>query len=161
MEELENDPDNPCFGCGPKTPGGLHLKFFKAGDEVVAETTFGDSFSAWPGQVHGGIVFAALECTCQWTYYTLKHRSGPTEKWRMEFVGRVAVGASAKLVGKVVKKSPHMVSVHAELRQGGTLRAYMDQDLLVVKSLAEFKKLRPAVEINKVMKRNFESTPSS
>jgi hypothetical protein len=35
MIELENDPDNPCFGCGPSNPVGLHLHFFKKGNEDV------------------------------------------------------------------------------------------------------------------------------
>ena len=31
---LENDPRNPCVGCGPLNPRGLQLKFEKVGEEV-------------------------------------------------------------------------------------------------------------------------------
>jgi acyl-coenzyme A thioesterase PaaI-like protein len=154
MKELENDPDNPCFGCGPNNTAGLRLKFFEDNGIVTAETTLDDRFSAWPGQVHGGVAFAALECTCQWTFYTLKHRSGPTMKFKVDFPSRIRVGEPIKLVGSVLKKTAKTVSVRAELVQGSVLRAFMEQDIRVVKDLAEFRKLRPSVKIDRVMKRN-------
>ena len=154
MKELENDPENPCFGCGPNNPAGLRLRFFEDDGEVVAETTLGDQFSSWPGQAHGGVVFGALECTCQWTFYSVKHRSGPTMKFAVGFPSRIKVGEPLKLVGRVVKQTTKVVSVRAELLQAGVLRAFMEQDIRVVRDLAEFKKLRPSVKIDAVMKKN-------
>jgi len=156
LKELENDPENPCFGCGPNNQIGLRLKFYKDSSRVIARTTFDERRSAWPGQVHGGVVFTALECTCQWTFQTLKHRSGPTEKWKMEFVDRVEVGEPVTLVGRVTKVSPGMVRVRADILQRMKARAFMVQDIRVVRDLKEFRKLRPAVEIDRVMMRNFE-----
>ena len=160
MKELENDPENPCFGCGPKNPAGLRLRFFGNETGVVADTVFDAKYSAWPEQVHEGVAFTALECTCQWTFYNSKKRIGPTMAFTVHFLGRVQVNQPAKLTGRVVKQTPSMVYVHAELIQGGELRAFMDQDIRVVRDLTEFKRLRPNVKIDDVMKRNFVMSPS-
>jgi len=154
MEELENDPENPCFGCGPNNPKGLRLKFFRDGTRVVAETTLGKEYSAWPGQAHGGVAFAALECTCQWTFYTHVGQVGPTERFSMDFKSRILVGKPLRLVGRVKRETPRIVSVRAELIQGRTVRAFMEQDIRVVKDRKEFARLRPSVEITDVMAKN-------
>ena len=153
--QLENDPDNPCFGCGPNNPSGLNLRFFRGDDKkIFAEKIFDSRYSAWPGQVHGGVVFVALECTCQWTFYAAKGQVGPTERFVIDFPSRVLVGEPSKLVGTVTIEHPQIVSVRAELIQAGLVRANMEQDIRVVYSREEFMKLRPAVKLDSVMERN-------
>jgi acyl-coenzyme A thioesterase PaaI-like protein len=156
-EELENDSENPCFGCGPNNPKGLRLHFFKSPREnsIFANIVFDSSYSAWPGQVHGGVIFAALECTCQWTFHTFKRQVGPTEQFKIEFVGRILIGEKSHLLGRVIKEEGDTVSVRAEIFQKGELCAFMDQDIRVVKSREEFQRLRPAVKFDEVMQRNF------
>jgi acyl-coenzyme A thioesterase PaaI-like protein len=155
MIEVENDPDNPCFGCGPNNIHGLNLKFLKVDDnKIIAEKTFDERYSAWTGQVHGGIVFAALECTCQWTFYATKGRVGPTESFGISFPSRVLVGEPTKLIGTAMRETPETVSIKAELVQSGQVRAIMDQDIRVVHSREEFARLRPAVKLDPVMERN-------
>ena len=104
--ELENDPDNPCFGCGPNNPVGLHLHFFKKGNEVFAEKTFGKGYDCWPGQLHGGIIFGILECTLQWTFYAETGHVGPTRKFTFDPSGQVFIGKPVKLVGRITKRGP-------------------------------------------------------
>lgn len=153
--ELENDPDNPCFGCGPNNQAGLQLKFYKEGKGIKAEKAFDERYSAWPGQLHGGVAFAALECTCQWTFYTLVGHSGPTERFSMDFPSRVLLHEPVTILGRVVREQANdIVGVRAELIQSGVLRVWMDQDIRVVHSAEEFVRHRPAVKMDEVMKRN-------
>jgi len=157
VAEFENDPENSCFGCGPNNPVGLRLKFFKTEDDkIFAEKIFDTGYSAWSGQVHGGVIFAALECTCQWTFYTRKGIVGPTERFTINFPSRAFVGEPSKLVGRVTREDSQVVSVRADLIQAREVRATMDQDIRVVHSREEFMKLRPAVRIDSVMERNLQ-----
>ncbi len=49
-------PDNICFGCGPANPGGLQIKSYPEGDELVAEFTPQEHHQAFPGVINGGII---------------------------------------------------------------------------------------------------------
>jgi len=50
-----------------------------------------------------------------------------------------------------VRETPELVTVRAELLQGGVMRALMEQEIRVVKSKEEFRKLRPAAKITRVI----------
>jgi hypothetical protein len=65
--ELENDPDdNPCFGCGPKNPIGMRMRFFDDGKVVRSELTLDDRYSGSWGVVLDPIVYAALDEMVTW-----------------------------------------------------------------------------------------------
>jgi len=66
MALLENPPENPCFGCGPEHPRGLHLNFERDGDEVVCRFTPKTDEIGWPGIMHTGLHFTVLFETCYW-----------------------------------------------------------------------------------------------
>ena len=100
-------------------------------------------------------MFAALECTCQWTFHTYKGQVGPTERFQIEFVSRVLTGEKTRLVGRVVSEKSDIVSVSAQIFQSEQMRAFMNQDIRVVKSIEEFRRLRPAVKFDSVMEKNF------
>lgn len=53
--------DGGCFGCSKSNPDGLHLRFFRRGDEVTAAYTVPDRFHGAPGIAHGGIVATILD----------------------------------------------------------------------------------------------------
>ena len=79
MLALENPPDNPCFGCGPRHPRGLHITFEKtAGTDGVPElrTLFTPQADevGWPGIFHTGLHFTVLCEVSYWTALTLGGR---------------------------------------------------------------------------------------
>jgi acyl-coenzyme A thioesterase PaaI-like protein len=53
--------DGGCFGCSKSNPDGLHLRFFRDGDEMVGEYVVPDRFHGAPGVAHGGIVATILD----------------------------------------------------------------------------------------------------
>lgn len=71
MVELDNPPENPCFGCGPANPRGLQLSFERREDDgtpVVATTyTPAEDEIGWPGLLHGGLHFLLLYEVSYWT----------------------------------------------------------------------------------------------
>ncbi len=79
MVALENPPENPCFGCGPRHPRGLRLQFEKEiGPDGVAElrTVFTprEDEIGWRGIFHTGLHFTVLYEVSYWTALTLGGR---------------------------------------------------------------------------------------
>lgn len=76
MIEIENPPENPCFGCGPGHPRGLHLSFREdAGADGVREVS-GDFTPksdeiGWPTLFHHGLHFTVLYEASYWAALTL------------------------------------------------------------------------------------------
>ena len=152
-EELENDPENACFGCGPSNPKGLRLRFFREGDRLVCDTTFEKWFSNWPGYVTDHVVAQALDCMSEWTCYDQTGQVGPLVRVITQSSHAVVVGEPIHLVGYATHRSPELLTVRAELHQRGGLRAELESELRIVKSLEEFHRLEPDVELTPLMRR--------
>jgi len=152
-EELENDPENYCFGCGPSNPKGLRLRFFREGDRLVCDTTFDKWFSNWPGYVTDHVVAQALDCVSEWTCYDRTGQVAPLERVITKSIQIVVVGEAVHIVGYVTRRSPELVTVRAEVHQRGELRAELESELRLVKSLEEFHRLEPGVELTPLMRR--------
>ncbi|KAK9818473.1 hypothetical protein WJX74_007402 [Apatococcus lobatus] len=60
-------PDGQCFGCGPSSEGGLHMRSFRTKDGLESWVSFPAKYSAFPGILNGGLVSAAFECQGNWT----------------------------------------------------------------------------------------------
>ena len=109
MPRLENPPENPCFGCGPRHARGLHLQYEEgAAPDGTREvrTTFTPKADeiGWPGLYHSGLHFTVLYEVSYWAALTLGGRLmvsvGPAvyESPRLPRVGRPYV-ARARLAG--------------------------------------------------------------
>lgn len=59
-------PASVCFGCGPANPGGLHVRSFEDGEELVAEWQPSTAYEAFPGALNGGICAVLLDCHANW-----------------------------------------------------------------------------------------------
>lgn len=58
-----------CFGCSPKNPIGLKLKFSMDGDVCRSAFTAGADHQGWTGYVHGGIISSLMdEVMAQWLW---------------------------------------------------------------------------------------------
>jgi hypothetical protein len=99
MALLENPPENPCFGCGPRHARGLKLEFEqRVGADGLAElrTSFTprEDEVGWPGLFHTGLHFTVLYEVSYWTALTLGGRlmvsTGPAtyEHRRLPKVGQ-------------------------------------------------------------------------
>jgi len=79
MVELENPPENPCFGCGPQHPRGLRLSFREETNrdgvrEVTGEFTPQPDEVGWPTLFHHGLHFTVLYEASYWAALTLGER---------------------------------------------------------------------------------------
>lgn len=119
MVELENPSENPCFGCGPHHPKGLHLRFERVssadGTEHVRATFIPKSDEiGWPTLFHHGLHFMVLYETSYWTALTLGGKLwvsfGPAT-YTAERLPRVGVTHVAE--GTVVRSEPDRMSIRA------------------------------------------------
>ena len=74
-------PAHECFVCGPDNPIGLHLVFRLEDGACVSEFTPGPNHVGYPGVVHGGMIYSALDdVMANWLYlrgaraYTARRR---------------------------------------------------------------------------------------
>lgn len=116
---LENPPENPCFGCGPRHPRGLRLAFEETvGDdgERVVRTTFTPKADeiGWPTLFHHGLHFMALYETSYWTALTLGGKVwvsyGPIA-YTSDRLPRV--GVEHRAIGRIVRRDDAQLTTRA------------------------------------------------
>jgi hypothetical protein len=119
MVELENPPENPCFGCGPHHPRGLRLRFERivtedGSPEVRTHFTPQADEIGWPTLFHHGLHFMVLYETSYWTALTLGGKlwvsSGPIT-YDAERLPRV--GTPHRASGRIVERGEDRLVVRA------------------------------------------------
>lgn len=113
MRLLDNDPDNPCIGCGPANPIGLKLSFAWDGQGATAPFTVAPEHVGWPGSCHTGVLYIALVETVNWTLWGKLEQAGlPRSTSALETHRRVPVGETLTLQGRLV--DPDGITVRAQ-----------------------------------------------
>jgi acyl-coenzyme A thioesterase PaaI-like protein len=116
-------PANACFGCGPATPDGLHIRSFVRGDEVVAQWKPEEKYEAFPGVLNGGIIGALLDCHCNWTaaWYLMK-KSGEdrppctvTADYAIKLLRPTPTDQPVELRARVIESTDDRAIVEGEL----------------------------------------------
>jgi len=110
-------PDQPCFGCGPRHPTGLHLEFERDGDEVVTTFVPGELHQGPPGVMHGGLVLALADELGAWTVVGLKEKFGFTAAVEARLKAPVRVGAPIEGRGRIVHETSRTVRVEVRMVQ--------------------------------------------
>lgn len=101
---LENDPGNPCVGCGPENSVGLRLAFHREGDAVSTALEATREREGWPGRLHSGVLYLAMLETANWTLYGLRGRVGlPVRTSALDARRWVPTGESLTLTGRLVE----------------------------------------------------------
>lgn len=101
---LENDPTNPCIGCGPANPMGLKLAFEDAPEGARASFVAEARWQGFPGRMHSAILYLGLVETMNWSLYARTRRMGlPTRTSALEMTRLVDVGSTVTLEGRVLR----------------------------------------------------------
>ncbi|MEA3199577.1 MAG: uncharacterized protein QOE90_1005 [Thermoplasmata archaeon] len=120
---LENDPANPCVGCGPEHPHGLRLVFAREGAEVTSSLDATRERQGWPDRLHSGLLYLALLETANWTLYGLRGRVGiPVRTSALDAQRWIAVGERLTLHGRLARDEPQSVTVAVEARDASGAR---------------------------------------
>lgn len=109
--------EQPCFGCSPTHPVGLHLRFERAGDEVITRYTPPERFQGPPGILHGGLVTTLADELAAWTIVALKGRMGFTASLDARLKRPIRIGREVVGVGTIVQDGRRVVRVGVTLSQ--------------------------------------------
>lgn len=103
---------NNCFVCGPANPVGLQVEYWMDGDVCRASFTPGPDYVGFEEQVHGGIVYSALDdVMANWLF--LQGARGHTAKCEIRYRKPVAIGTRLNLEGRLVKRKGALVVMTA------------------------------------------------
>ncbi|HYM40936.1 MAG TPA: hypothetical protein VEY12_12480 [Thermoplasmata archaeon] len=127
---LENDPRNPCVGCGPEHPTGLRLTFRREGDAVATTLAASGRFQGWPGRLHSGILYLAMLETANWTLFGLLGRVGlPVRTSALDAKRWVATGETLLLTGRLIPSGETAARARIEATDAkGSLVAVLERD---------------------------------
>ena len=88
-----------CFVCGPANPIGLHLTFRLEDGACVSEFTPGENHLGYPGVVHGGMIYSALDdVMANWLY--LRGARAYTARCEIRYREPAAPGETLHLMGR-------------------------------------------------------------
>ena len=100
-----------CFGCCPDNPTGVHMRFYREGDEIISPWKPNYNHQSWINTVHGGIQATLLDEVCGWVVFAVLHTSGYTAKMNLRYRKVVEIGQPYLLLKARLKSLSHHIAV--------------------------------------------------
>ncbi len=111
-----------CIACGVRNGAGLGLRFTEEADgSVVGSFACDGKYQGYPDRLHGGVVAMLADAAMTHCLFLRRIRA-VTGKLRLRFPRPVEVGVDATVRAKLVKNSPPLFELEAEVSQGGVVR---------------------------------------
>lgn len=103
---------NGCFVCGPGNPVGLRLVFRLESGSCVSEFTPGRDHVGYPGVVHGGMIYSALDdVMANWLH--LRGARAYTARCEIRYREPAAPGETLLLSGRPTARKRRVVKMEA------------------------------------------------
>jgi len=118
LQNLVKAPDNPCFGCGPRNPSGLHLHVEEQDGVTFAAFTPGEWHQGWEGIIHGGILAALLDEVMAYCLYFVGVK-GVTARMEIRFRAAVSKGDSLRIEAREARRAPRIVDIEGRILRDG------------------------------------------
>ena len=113
-----------CFGCSPKNPYGLQLRFRRAAQGCVARCVVPDRLCGFDGLVHGGIIATLLDEAAAWAVIAHLGRLGLTREMTTRYLRPVPTNTEIILKGNINSHDGHNAGVRSAIHAiDGTLLA--------------------------------------
>ena len=113
-----------CFVCGAHNPHGLHLRFRREGNEVLADFIAQPHHAGFRDIVHGGIISTALDEAMFWAAASTAKRFCLAAELTVRFLKKASVGQKLTIVATLVADRGRIWESRAELRdEHGTVYA--------------------------------------
>jgi uncharacterized protein (TIGR00369 family) len=116
MNELLLPYTKNCFVCGRHNVHGLHLQFYRVGDEVHTAFTPQPEHAGFRGIVHGGILATVMDEAMFWAAASTTKRFCLAAELNVRFLQKVTVGQPLLCVAKLVADRRRIWESSAELR---------------------------------------------
>jgi len=117
--ETPLDRDERCFCCGADNQYGLHLSIGYP-DKGSAEATFAipERFTGWREMTHGGLISMVLDELMAHACISAGVRA-VTAELTVRFVAPVAIGATVRVLGRVVEQRGKLVATEGRIEEAG------------------------------------------
>ena len=102
-QEIANTDNHKCFGCSPKNPSGLRMRFFTDGNTLVSWITVPDHLCGWDKLVHGGVISTILDEIMSWSALYLHKGFTVTKSLTIDFFQPIFIGEEIRAEGKVLE----------------------------------------------------------
>ncbi len=107
---------NRCFVCGPDNPIGLHLTFRLEDGACVSEFTPGENHQGYPGVIHGGMLYSALDdVMANWLY--LRGARAYTARCEIRYRQPAREGEKLLLEGRQTARKRKLVEMEGTARR--------------------------------------------
>jgi len=135
MIKLQNPyasfPEYSCFGCSPTNPSGLHMEFFKEGDELVCKWNPNDHFQGFHDILHGGVQATMMDEIASWVVFVMLDTAGVTYQLNTRFRKPVYISKGIITVrAALVSHKKRIAEIEARLYDG--------EDVLCAESQANY-----------------------
>jgi acyl-coenzyme A thioesterase PaaI-like protein len=126
-----NLPGYSCFACGPGNPSGLHMEFFKDGDEIVSKWDPSEDYQGFHDILHGGIQATMMDEIASWVVFVSFDSAGMTYQLKTRFRKPVHISKGIITVrAKLLRKEKQIAEIEARLYDGA--------DMLCAEGLANY-----------------------
>jgi uncharacterized protein (TIGR00369 family) len=102
-KEIPSIDNHMCFGCSPKNPSGLRMRFFTDGNTVASWITVPDHLCGWDKMVHGGVISTILDEIMSWSALYLHKGFTVTKSLTIDFIRPIFIGKKIRAEGKVLE----------------------------------------------------------
>ena len=112
-------PEYSCFGCSPTNPSGLHMEFFKDGDELVCRWDPVEHYQGFYDILHGGIQATMMDEIASWVVFVILDTAGVTYQLNTRFRKPVHISKGLITVrATLVKQQKRVAEIEARLYDG-------------------------------------------
>lgn len=116
-----------CFGCGPANVGGLRIRSFPRGDQVVLRFRARPEHEAFPGYLNGGIAGTLVDCHMNWAaVHALMQRTGigsapctVTAEYSIRFTRPIPTTGQIEVIARPIEVTDDRATVEATIVSAG------------------------------------------
>ena len=123
MIKLQNPyaefPGYSCFACSPSNPSGLHMEFYKDGDEIVSKWDPSEHYQGFHDILHGGIQATMMDEIASWVVFVMFDTAGMTYQLNTRFRKPVLISKGIITVrATLVQQQKRIAEIEARLYDG-------------------------------------------
>lgn len=103
-----------CFVCGDEHPQGLRIKFFRDGEEAVAECVAEPKYQGYKGVYHGGLVSTLLDEIMAKAVLAIQ-RYAMTVEMTCRYKKAVPIGSKLRLTARITRHRGRLFETAGEV----------------------------------------------
>lgn len=120
-----------CYACDPANPSGLHMEFYKEGDEIISKWDPGEQYMGFHDILHGGIQTCMMDEIASWVVFVMLDTAGMTYQLTTRFRKPVLISRGLITVrASLVRQQKRIAEI--------AVRLYDGADMLCAESQANY-----------------------